>query len=127
MTLCTRKFLIEQLRALTIPMIMLCHEHDEDPVMRPEPISPEKREEVIVHMAAGQLGAIGTSERNGRSAPMPTRVNHDTTLARSDGTTLCPCGSGKKYNRRCGAAAGRRWTERCDFSHRSATTRSAIV
>ena len=31
-----------------IPMMMLCHEHDEDPEMRPEPISPEKREEVIV-------------------------------------------------------------------------------
>ena len=40
-----------------IPMMMLCHEHDEDPEMRPKPISPEKREEVIVHMAAGLLGA----------------------------------------------------------------------
>ena len=27
-------------------MMMLCHEHDPDPEMRPEPISPEKREEV---------------------------------------------------------------------------------
>ena len=26
-----------------IPMMMLCHEHDEDPEMRPKPISPEKR------------------------------------------------------------------------------------
>ena len=40
-----------------IPMMMLCHEHDEDPEMRPEPINPEKREEVIVHMAAGLVGA----------------------------------------------------------------------
>ena len=31
--------------------------NDEDPEMRPEPISPEKREEVIVHMAAGLLQA----------------------------------------------------------------------
>ena len=30
-----------------VPMMMLFHEHDEDPEMRPEPISPEKREEVI--------------------------------------------------------------------------------
>jgi uncharacterized protein len=36
-----------------IPRMMLCHEHDEDPEMRPKPISPEQREEVIVHMAAG--------------------------------------------------------------------------
>jgi hypothetical protein len=27
--------LLEQLRALTIPMMMLFHEHDEDPEMRP--------------------------------------------------------------------------------------------
>jgi uncharacterized protein len=40
-----------------IPMMMLCHEHDEDPEMRPEPISPEKREEVIVHMAAGLVAS----------------------------------------------------------------------
>jgi len=38
-------------------MMMLCHEHDEDPETRPEPISAEKREEVIVHMAAGLLQA----------------------------------------------------------------------
>jgi len=40
-----------------IPMMMLCHEHDEDPEMRPKPITPEKREEVIVHMEAGLLQA----------------------------------------------------------------------
>ena len=41
-----------------IPMMMLCHEHDEDPEMLPKPISPEKREEVIMHMAAGLLGGV---------------------------------------------------------------------
>jgi len=40
-----------------VPVFMLYHEHDEDPEMRTKPISPEKREEVIVHMAAGLLGA----------------------------------------------------------------------
>jgi len=40
-----------------IPVFMLYHEHDEDPEMRPKPISPEQREEIIVHMAAGLLGA----------------------------------------------------------------------
>ena len=37
--------------------MMLCHEHDEDPKMRPEPITPEKREDIIMHMAAGLVGA----------------------------------------------------------------------
>jgi uncharacterized protein len=39
-----------------VPIFMLHYEHGEDPEMRPEPISPEKGEEVIVHMAAGLLG-----------------------------------------------------------------------
>lgn len=36
-----------------IPMMMLHHEHDEDPKMRPDPITPEKREQVITGMASG--------------------------------------------------------------------------
>src|SRR5439155_18105732 len=40
-----------------VPMMMLFHEQDEDPEMRPKPISPEKREEVVDHMAAGLLQA----------------------------------------------------------------------
>jgi uncharacterized protein len=87
-----------------IPMMMLCHEHDTDPEMRPEPISPEQREDVIVHMAAGLLQAYryfrehrqagagaGTSEPR-RNAPK---------VGRND---LCPCGSGKKYKKCCGRA-----------------------
>jgi uncharacterized protein len=40
-----------------IPMLMLYHEHDEDPSMRPKPIGPEQRETVIVSMAAGLVEA----------------------------------------------------------------------
>lgn len=36
-----------------IPMMALYHEHDEDSKMRPDPITPDKREEVIAFMAAG--------------------------------------------------------------------------
>lgn len=36
-----------------LPMMMLYHEHDPDPVMRPKPISPGQREEIIRDMAAG--------------------------------------------------------------------------
>jgi uncharacterized protein len=99
MTLCTCKFLIEQLRALTIPMIMVCHEHDEDPEMRPKPISPEKREEVIVHMAAGLLGAYGYFR--GASAHTSERRRNAPKIGRND---PCPCGSGKKYKKCCGGA-----------------------
>jgi uncharacterized protein len=47
----------EEHGACLIPMMMLHHEHDTDPEMRPEAISSEQREDVIAHMAAGLLGA----------------------------------------------------------------------
>lgn len=87
-----------------IPMMMLYHEHDEDPEMRPEPITPEKREDVILHMVAGLLQAsryfraqrqvetrAGTADSR-RSTPK---------IGRND---PCPCGSGKKYKKCCGGA-----------------------
>jgi uncharacterized protein len=73
------------------------------PEMRPKPISPEKREEVIVHMAAGLLGHIAISGRIGRSVRVPTQLNHGAPLPRSGGAT-CACGSGKKYKKCCGGA-----------------------
>jgi len=40
-----------------LPVLMLYHEHDEDPELQPGPIGPEKREEIIVQMAAGIVRA----------------------------------------------------------------------
>src|SRR5450432_1485587 len=34
-----------------IPVLILYHEHDEDPKLRPDPVEPETREEIIVGMA----------------------------------------------------------------------------
>ena len=89
-----------------IPMMMLYHEHDKDPEMRPKPISAEKREEVIVHMAAGLLGAYryfraqrqayaGTTFTPEPGAPLP----------RSDGTIRARAAPGRSTS---DAAAGRR-------------------
>ena len=88
-----------------IPMMMLYHEHDEDPEMRPNPISPEKREEVIVHVAAGLVAAYRYF-REHREAPIGTTFTpgprrHAPKVGRNE---LCPCGSGKRYKRCCGGA-----------------------
>jgi uncharacterized protein len=86
-----------------IPMMALYHEHDDDPEMRPEPISPEKREEVIVHMAAGLIGAYryfrSHREAHGGTAFTPEPRRSTSKVGRND---PCPCGSGKKYKRCCG-------------------------
>jgi uncharacterized protein len=88
-----------------IPMMMLCHEHDPDPEMRPEPISPEKREEVIVQMVAGLLGAYRYFREHREAytgtTSTPESRRNVSKVGRND---LCPCGSGKKYKRCCGGA-----------------------
>jgi len=85
-----------------IPMMMLYHEHDEDPKMRPAPITPEKREDIIVHMAAGLVGAYryfrAHREAHAGSAFAPESRCTTSKVGRND---PCPCGSGKKYKKCC--------------------------
>jgi uncharacterized protein len=87
-----------------IPVLMLYHEHDEDPAMRPKRIGPEQREKVIESMAAGLLGAYRYFRQQGQPyestlAPEPRHTQNK--IGRND---PCPCGSGKKYKRCCGGA-----------------------
>ena len=87
-----------------IPMLMLYHEHDEDPAMRPKPIGPEQREKVIESMAAGLGGAYRYFRQHGKpdaSTRGPEPRYTSSKIGRND---ACPCGSGKKYKRCCGGA-----------------------
>jgi uncharacterized protein len=88
-----------------LPMMMLRHEHDEDPEMRPEPITPEKRETVIVHMAAGLMSAYRYFRRH-RQDPVDTPFKSESrrTISKVGRNEPCPCGSGKKYKKCCGGA-----------------------
>src|SRR5487761_1020333 len=88
-----------------VPMMMLYHEHDEDPKMRPKPITPEKREDIITHMAAGLVGAYRYFREHQKayagSASAPESRRTTSKVGRND---PCPCGSGKKYKKCCGGA-----------------------
>jgi len=87
-----------------IPMMILYHEHDEDPEMRPEPIMPEKREKVIALMAAGLMNAYDYFRKERESdlgVPAPEARRGAPKTGRND---PCPCGSGKKYKKCCGGA-----------------------
>lgn len=85
-----------------IPMMMLCHEHDEDPEMRPGPITPEKRSEIIAHMAAGLVGTYRYFRQHrlpGTKAGARESRSIKSKIGRND---PCPCGSRKKYKHCCG-------------------------
>jgi len=87
-----------------VPIFMLHYEHDEDPEMRPEPISPEKREEVIVPMAAGLLQAYRYFRAHRQVSPGAHRTEPRRNAPKVGRNDPCPCGSGKKYKRCCGGA-----------------------
>jgi len=87
-----------------IPMMMLYHDHDEDPEMRSDPITADKREQVIAFMAAGLIEAYKyfRKEREGDlGVPAPESRRSTPKIGRND---QCPCGSGKKYKKCCGGA-----------------------
>ena len=92
----------EEQSGCMLPVLMLYHEHDEDPELRPGPIGPEEREEIIVQMAAGIVRAY----RYFRSHRQRVASDYGAESQRSPGkigrNEQCPCGSGKKYKRCCG-------------------------
>ncbi len=87
-----------------LPMMVLHYEHSEDPEMRPKPITPEKREEVIVHMAAGVLQAYRYFRAQREVSPGSHRSEARRTAPKVGRNDPCPCGSGKKYKKCCGGA-----------------------
>jgi uncharacterized protein len=86
-------------------MMMLFHEHDEDPEMRPKPISPEKRENIKAHMAVGLLRAYRYFREQRQVSPGAHRTEPRRNAPKVGRNDPCPCGSGKKYKRCCGGAA----------------------
>ncbi len=55
-----------------VPIMMLAHEHDPDPKMRPDPIPPEKREKILQMMTAGLAEIYRYFEPCRRSIARPT-------------------------------------------------------
>ena len=83
-----------------VPMLMLHHEHDEDPEMRPPAIDQKTREEIIVQMASGLLLAYRYFRKRMSAAGMAAGGRPTERIGRN---APCPCGSGKRYKRCCGA------------------------
>jgi uncharacterized protein len=82
-----------------LPMMVLRYEHDDDPEMRPETITPAQREKIIVHMAAGLIGANRYFRQRTTFESEPRH-----SAAKVGRNEPCPCGSGRKYKKCCGGA-----------------------
>jgi uncharacterized protein len=90
-----------------IPILALAHEHHPDPEMRPYkgPISAERREKLLVGVAAGVMNMYKYFRTNQRSAEpfSPFEIGTFRRFTPKTGRNEpCPCGSGKKYKHCCG-------------------------
>jgi uncharacterized protein len=94
----------EEHAGCVIPMMALHHEHEEHPEMRPEPITPEKREDIIVHMAAGLVAAYRYFREQRKACATTEFAPEARRTAKVGRNDPCPCGSGQKYKKCCGAA-----------------------
>jgi uncharacterized protein len=91
---------------LLVPILARAHEYDPDPEMRPykEPVSAERREQLIVGVAASvpAIYRYFASQRR-----LSTRAEREVATHRRFGPKVgrndpCPCGSGKKFKKCCG-------------------------
>jgi uncharacterized protein len=85
-----------------LPVLMLYHEHDEDPELRSGPIAPEKREEIILQMAAGIVRTYRYFRTHRQRMASAYGVEPQHSPGKIGSNEPCPCGSGKKYKRCCG-------------------------
>lgn len=89
-----------------VPILTLAHEHDPDPELRPykEPITKERREQLIDGLAAGTMRIYEYFESHRRMAV--SAIKEGNTYRRKTPKVgrneSCPCGSGRKYKRCCG-------------------------
>ncbi len=88
-----------------VPIWALAYEDHPDPTMRPykEPMTAERREGLIVSMAAATKRLFDdlAIERRLASSASSTYIRSTPKVGRND---PCPCGSGKKFKKCCGAA-----------------------
>ena len=89
-----------------VAILALAHENDPDPEMRPykEPIDGERREDLLLGLAAGTQMVYDYFEPHRR---METRAKAAIKTFRRESPKVgrnspCPCGSGKKYKHCCG-------------------------
>jgi len=89
-----------------VPIFALAHEHDLDPGMRPykDAIGAEKREELIVGMAAGVMGIYRhfEAQRLLGTEPLLNAATFRRTTPKIGRNDPCPCGSGNKFKQCCG-------------------------
>ena len=84
-----------------VPIMAFAFEHDPDPELRPAPIAPESRNELIGLMITSLKAIYEYFKENANPISLShAPVQSGPKVGRNE---PCPCGSGKKYKKCCGA------------------------
>ncbi len=86
-----------------VPIWALAYEHAEDASLRPykEPMSVERREQLLAAMIAGAKNLYDMFRKEG-AHKRARRVPSPTSFPKVGRNEPCPCGSGKKFKKCCG-------------------------
>lgn len=84
--------------SVMIPIFALRYENDEDPSLRPykDPISKDKRKELLVSMIAGVKNLYDLFRA---AEDELDSIDEAPTHSKPGRNDLCPCGSGKKFKK----------------------------
>ncbi len=85
-----------------LPIMILTHEHDPDPAMRPPEIAPDKRDELLQSLIAGLTHIYRYFASHRQLATQGSLRRQGPKIGRND---QCPCGSGRKYKHCCATSA----------------------
>ncbi|MEX8519186.1 MAG: UPF0149 family protein [Leptothrix sp. (in: b-proteobacteria)] len=87
-----------------IPMMVLAHEHDDDPETRSPAIPADKRDELLQHLIAGLMHTYRYFEPQRRAALLADKqgATFRRTQAKVGRNDPCPCNSGRKFKLCCG-------------------------
>jgi uncharacterized protein len=89
-----------------VVIMLLAHEHDADPEMRPPPVPADKREDLLIELTAGLTRIYRYFEPHRRalahSGHLEPRRREGPKIGRNE---PCPCGSGRKYKHCCASSA----------------------
>jgi uncharacterized protein len=92
---------------LLVPILALAHEHDPDPTLRPykEPMDAQRREQLVLGISAcvPSIYRYFLSRRRLSSRAERGAGTHRRSRAKVGRNDPCPCGSGKKFKKCCGA------------------------
>jgi len=94
----------EEKSGVFVPVLLLAHEHDPDPELRPGPIDAEKREKILALLAVciPKIYKYFDPHRKSKALSHQQAKTFQRSSRKIGRNEPCPCGSNQKYKRCCG-------------------------